>query len=398
MMPERAELWTDRPEIAFAVEMFNASQTRFHLEVAYVEDIPSRLISNQGSPTLVVGEGLLSSQLDGRFIPLDDAFGEYLLRRESFYETLLAAGMRDGEQRLLPVSFNLPLIAFVADESVIPSDPSSIGLPELRDKAAGFADNPKLRGGKDPSKKGFSLRFQDELMYQIAVANGAGFREGSPLDWERSPLDRVAEDAVAIAESDNGGIEAEDAFQFRFLAGPPSKWILDGRVRFAYLTSSELFRLPEDRRSTLDFRWLAGDAGIPILDDIVFAGIAVNGQGKEIAREFLVWLFRPETQFALLERLREYKALDRSFGFIGGFSAVREVNEVAMVRLYPGLSGKTPPAPLLIAPRALPVAWFRIKQEALLPSIRAAAAKAESEPATETLRRAIGDWLKVSSE
>jgi hypothetical protein len=396
--PDHATIWTDRPELAFAVSIYNSIQTRFHVDVEYVEDLGARFRKGGVLPALALGSGLRSPTLEPYFMPLDDVFGEYLLRADRFYDMLLHAGQAKGGQLLLPVAFNLPLVAFVSSDSFRPSEDFVIGVPELREAAADFSVNPKKKGARDTTKTGFSPRFQPDFLLVLAEAEGGNFREWFPVDWNKEAVDRAIGLAVECTDQDNGGLAAEDAFSFRYLAGPPSKWLLDGRVKFAYLGSADFFRLPESRLATLDFRWLTGSAGIPILDDVAWVGLCAKAPGTDIARDFLVWLMRPETQFALLERFREYGTYANMFGFLGGFSALRDVNERGFSRHYPTLIAKSPPAERLLPPASLPAEWRRLKAEVLLPGLAKAAATRPYESATETLRRDLNEWLRVREE
>jgi hypothetical protein len=122
-----------------------------------------------------------------------------------------------------------------------------------------------------------------------------------------------------------------------------------------------------------------------VTEDILFVGIPRASRRKTQARQFLIWLFQPETQKRLLEAGRRQRL--GFFGIAGGFSGLKTVNEREFPQYYPRLLGHIPPEELLYTPSALPPAWQEIKSLVLLPWLReAAVSPAEGEELTARLQ------------
>jgi len=165
----------------------------------------------------------------------------------------------------------------------------------------------------------------------------------------------------------NGSSELEDDFQFKYLFSPPYRWLKDGRTLYAYMDSSELFLLSEEKRAELDFRWFAADGRVPVSDGSVYAGLVRGASGHAAAEAFLEWLLTPEAQRAILERSRDTRAADYGFGVIGGFSSIRSVNEGIFPGFYPDLVGHAPPEEKLTAPSPLPGDWPALQAGVIAP-------------------------------
>ena len=106
-----------------------------------------------------------------------------------------------------------------------------------------------------------------------------------------------------------------------------------------YLSDIASFaRLPEPKRELLDFRWLALEGGIPVLEGYSSFAIPVAGGNVAGARLFLSWIFQPEIQARLLDTAA-FKRL-RGFGLAGGFPVLREVSERILPRTHGFLIGR----------------------------------------------------------
>ncbi|MDP3178513.1 MAG: hypothetical protein Q8M76_11475, partial [Spirochaetaceae bacterium] len=117
-----AELWTDVPELALAVELFNASQPKHIVQIAWKADLSEAVKEAAKPPTLAIGRYLKSQGVRDRFQSLDYLFDELVVNQSAFYPGLLSLGMLEGRQLLLPVSFNLPAVIFPRGENRVAGD------------------------------------------------------------------------------------------------------------------------------------------------------------------------------------------------------------------------------------------------------------------------------------
>lgn len=386
-----AELRTDVPQMALYADAFNASQDRHWVHVIYDADLAAGLNAPGPKPALVIGRYLKSSSARGHFQSLDYLFSELVVNQSAFYGELLDLGNLDGRQLLLPVSFNLPLIMFDKKQEAQISNSFTLELAELEKLAV--ASNKETKGSW--TALGFGPRWSPEFLYNVVQLKGGSFREGAPLSWDASSLAQGIQYLREWTVRANGSAAREDEFQFKYLYLPPGKSVQEGRIAFAAMDSSEFFVIPEERRASLSFRWLAGDGKLPISDGIVYAGICRRSSGKQAAEAFLKWFYSEDTQKTILDDARRFRSSELSFGIAGGFSAVRQVNEKLFPLYYPSLLGRLPPARSLSAPAILPSSWPAMKAQIVLPFLVAATGPDGS--GTDTLAARIQSWLKRQS-
>ncbi len=384
-------IWTDVPEVALYAELFNQEQNRWRVEVIWKADLPREIMDSKDPPDLAIGARLHASVVRDRFRPLNYLFGELALDRTAFYPSLLAFGETDGEQSLLPLSFNLPAIIFRKDSGAVAKDVSVLGLGDLVAPAEAFD---KVQGS-GYSRMGFSPRWNSDFLVIAANAAGAAFREGKPLSWSepglRQAIDRIRTWGGAAAPT----ATAADDFQFKYLFTPEYNWIAEGRALFASMDSSKLFLVPEEKSAVLDYRWYAEGDSIPVLSDLVLVGIPKSRGSTRGAEAFIGWLFNPAKQQAVLEAARRTRALEGSFGIAGGFSTLRSVTEKVFPLYWSNLTGHIPPEEMIRTPETLPPEWPSLKTEVLGPWLKDALSlpAGQVNPASG-LSAKLADWLK----
>jgi ABC-type glycerol-3-phosphate transport system substrate-binding protein len=357
-------LYTNRQEIASYAETFNAVQNGHRLEIHYREN-PSRAASSEDeSPDLVITENIAGRSSLGRFRSLNKLFDRKRIPREAFYSSLLSMGQKDKQQVLVPISFDLPVLMF---DTRVPGEEAAAFLLNLDTvQELGEKFNTTSSDGSF-TVMGFGPRWNPEFLLQAVSLLGADFTEGSDsvLAWNDRALRGAVDYLRAWSKDRNGGPAAEAAYQEKYLYDPPYRQISLGRAKFAYSTVTEFFLLPENRRLSLDFRWLAHKNKILALDRILFAGIPVRGKNPRGAEAFLRWLLDGETQKKLLESSRA--KMTHVFGIASGLSSLKAVNENEFPRFYPHLSGHIPPEDSLSFPPPAPDAWGTLKHQVVIP-------------------------------
>jgi ABC-type glycerol-3-phosphate transport system substrate-binding protein len=386
-------IWTDTPEMALYAELFNAAQGRYRIEVRYKDNLAEAIRTSRAAPDLAVGRYLKSAGVRDRFQGLDYLFGELTINQAAFYPGLLAQGSLSGRQILLPVSYDLPALIFVGGGAANPKGKLLLGMEDLAAESAAF--NQTTSGSF--TRMGFSPRWDPDFLVIAAQAMGAGFREGRPLAWSESGLDAALDRLRTWTATVNGSATLEDDFQFKYLYTPAYNYIIEGRVLYAYMSASNFFLVPEDKRSALDFRWFSEGSLVPPVPDIVFAAIPRAARDKPAAEAFLKWFFRDENQKAMLESARKTRSIEGSFGVAGGFSAVRSVTERVFPHYYPALVGHLPPADAISMPGALPDDWPEIENAVLSPwLLEATGRRAGTGPRPgEELAARLAAWAKA---
>ncbi|MCL2479465.1 MAG: hypothetical protein FWF22_08180, partial [Treponema sp.] len=326
------------------------------------------------------------------FRPLDDLFPGDSAEWSSFYPRLLALGKIDGRQYLLPVSFNIHAMVFSSSQNHIMPNPFTIDMEEIME--LGKAYNVETNGVY--TRMGFTPSWNDEFLFLAATLFNAGFRESSPIAWDPAALERSMVWIQKWITEANTSQQAEDDFLFKYCYDPPAKLVSSGRILFAFMDSSELFTLPEERRVNMDFRWIEENDTINLDEGAVYYGIHKKTKAVNAALAFTRWFFNTDTQRLLLEASNSKRFLETSFGIGGGFSAMRPVTEQIFPLFYPSLLGRMPPESFLTPPAILPQNWMEIKDKVILPYMRDRIRSASTDEIT-SLERRITDWSRINS-
>jgi hypothetical protein len=404
---EIAAVWTDVPELAIAAELFNSRGGPAAVRVAWKRDLAESVLAlkateSKAAPALLVGRRLGGAELRDRLSSVD-----FLLKRESdrdsFYPQLLAGGVIGGKRVLLPLSFNLPAIAFLRG-SPAAGDGFTLSLEDIAAPSAAYR---RPEGGSG-ARMGFSPRWDARFFLAALDSGGARFggvyrevdspgRSRAELGWDPQGLTAALTELGLWSARVNGSAALEDDFRFKHLFSPPYRWLKEGKTLYAHMDSSELFLVSEEKRAELDFRWYSSDGRVPISEGAVYAGLVRRSSGSAAAQAFLRWLLTPEAQRAVLERSRESSASNYSFGVAGGFSSIRSVNEGVFPSFYPALVGHAPPADKLAEPARLPLDWPSLKTAVLIPWALEASSRApgasRGNPGDELAAR-IADYRK----
>jgi ABC-type glycerol-3-phosphate transport system substrate-binding protein len=386
-----AILWSDRSEFAFYGEYFNAAQDQYKIETRYY-DFPSQKLKESGAnPDILAGSWLKSVSVRAFFRPLDKLYKENALFQHNFYPRLLSLGNVDGKQYLLPVSFNAPMVIFARDKGGQISSPFTIGFNEMKKLGENF--NAESRGVY--TKMGFSPSWDDNFLFLTAVLYKASFREADPLAWDSPALDQAMSFAYDWICEANTNIQAVDDFTFKYFYNPPAKLALSGRILFTCMDSGSFFTLAEDQQNNLDFRWLAEEDIIPLTEGAAYIALTKKSKAPKAAEAFLRWFFDADTQRSLLEKSRQNRLSETSFGICGGFSAMRPVTEQVFPQFYQGLLGHMPPAEFLSPSNVLPINWMALKERVILPYLHDRVRHPGQED-VYPLERCLADWLRIN--
>ncbi|MCL2763497.1 MAG: hypothetical protein FWD36_09915 [Treponema sp.] len=393
-----AILWTDRPEFALYSELFNTSQDRYKIETYYYDSPAEKLKDNNARPPdIVAASWLRSASTRVFFKPLDRQFKGNTLHQNDFYPRILAMGNIDGKQYLLPVSFNAPMVIFAGDMGRQLSNPFTIGFNEM--KTLGKAYNTQTNGIY--TRMGFSPSWDDNFLFITTTLFNVSFRETAshggeiPIIWDSVALNRAMLFAHEWIREANTSIQAVEDFSFKYFYIPPAKLALSGRVLFTCMDSRRFFTLAEEQQTHLDFRWLAENNVIPLSEGSVYFGLTKKGKSPKAAEAFLRWFFNADTQRYLLDRSRQNRISETSFGIGGGFSAMRPVTEQIFPQFYQGLLGHMPPGDFLSPANILPSNWITLKERVILPYLHDQAKHPNQNEAGRLEQRLI-DWQRVN--
>ena len=393
-------IWTDRAEFASYVEQFNNGQDALKdgtkAIVVYKERLSEALSAGKADvrPDLVVGAFLTSSGLGRQLSGLSSLFGGLLreggIRRDDFYRPLLDA----GAGKLIPVSFNLPMVIFSSKNAAFVSQDRMLTPDEIRDDAARF--NARSENGAY-TRMGFAPSWNRDFLYLLAKMNGADFAQGgNGLVWNDRALAETADYLTDWTLGQNTGSSSEDDFSFKYLYTPNYKQVSSGRCLFAYSDSDDFFRRSQDQIADIDFRWICSggaDTRIFVDDGIVALALHKKSANKANAKKFIAWFFSKDTQKSLLERSARMNLGVRSFGICGGFSAMKGVNDEFFPVHYKNLLGNLPAEELLASPRPVPERWMSLKERVILPYL-AEKSKTDAGADVKSMEERLDIWRK----
>jgi hypothetical protein len=356
-VPVPVVIWTDRAEVAPIVESYNVSQDAHVAELHYVPELDHVLRLAEEPPDVAIAADM-SDEGTLRLFQSLDRFFSHTISHELFYAALLEGGMREEHQLLIPVAFNLPLVYF-STGLVNTGDHVFISADEVR--ALGAAINSS--SGDRWTRLGYSPRWEGGFAYQYARASGLTVTEGADgvPQWEFEGLLSFLNAASQWIDETNGGLEADVAFEERYLYAPQIELVREGRVGLGYERSDRFLGLSDERRVGLDFLWLGDGSSIHVLEDVVYAGIPHGARSRQGAEHFLSWLFQVETQVEVIN-----STIAKRSGFLGiagGFSSLWPVNERYLEQFFPELQGKIVTAEYLSFPVDVPRHWDELLDE-----------------------------------
>lgn len=380
-------LWTNEAEIAAYIEQYNAQQEEYRIEVEYKPAPAEALRKGSEHPDMIICERIVSREVFELLNPLDSLFEKELLDPSLFYPGFFELGTgEEGEHYLLPVSFSIPAMMFKPSNMEGPLDNFFISFREIREQSSTFD---KREEDGEITHLGFSPDWDIDFLYLTTVLFGTNYRETSAgeLAWNNSKLTEsihFIRDWIGTTDEEKAAV---NQFNDKYMYDPDYKLINNDRILCSYTDIKDYLLIPQEKRTNLDFRWIAKENQIHVSDDLLFFGIPKKGRSKKVVESFVVWFFNESTQRKLMETALLKRM--RSFGIAKGFSAIPEVNERHFQRYYPDLIGHIPTQQYLRFPTPLPLDWPEIKEEVLKPWLQ----QTVHRPETESFGERLNTWL-----
>ncbi len=356
-------LWTNQAEIAAYIELYNAQQEEYRIEVEYKDSPANDLLETNEHPDMIICERIVSRTTFDQLTPLGPFFEKELIDPSIFYPNFLKVGQEEEDLFLLPVSFTIPAVLYKPSNIEVPLDNFFVSFQKMREIGDAFDTKKEERF----TAIGFSPHWDINFMYLTTLLFGTDYRETSSgeLAWNNQKL----EESVAYIREWIGDTAEErravTEFTTKYMYDPDYKLINNDRVLFAYTTITDFLLIPQEKRTNLDFRWIARENRIQVMDDMLFFAIPKKGRRRKVVESFMVWFFNESTQRRLLETAQLTRM--GGFGIAEGFSSITEVNERHFQRYYPELSGHIPTQQYLRFPKPLPIDWPHIKNDVLKP-------------------------------
>jgi len=358
---------TDRKELASAAEIYNSANENVIVTIHNVSIIDDEVIENE-NPDLVIGSFLSSSEIIDLLRPSEAVF--------PVYEAL--SGPRDSKGRrfLTPLAFELPLIMGRKEIMSELPDTMLVQPEDLREAAAPYtAENNEGR----LIRLGFSPAWNPQSLTDLLALRAPGIFAAGMENFDEVLLGRIVEETRDWITESAGDTAADTAFDKRYRYIPDEYLIIDGRILFARTDFDYWATLPDTITGALDLRYLSGPRKIPVIS-VTSAGIPLKTSSPDAASAFIQWLMLPETQSLLMDRWKR-DGID-VFGFLGGLSSLKEVNESIIKNMIPE-------GHYLQVPESRPLRWSRIRDEVIIPWFQSTLSNTSTEP---TLTEAYRKW------
>ncbi len=375
-------LVTNRAEMAAYVDRFNSLQSDVKVEISYQEN-PAQAVVDGVNGDLVVGEWLAAQSVMDHLEGLGDVVKPGKIDPAWFYARLLAMGSRDNRPMLVPLSFNLPAIVYERQSQDLPAMLLQLDTLQAMSKAYNRTNKAGV-----VTNLGFSPSWNPDFLTLTSLLFGAHLRPGRnglPA-WDENGLRKTVDFTHQWLDGVNGGADVDATFSERNLVQPWYKLLSSGKTLFALASFTDLFALPEDERRDFDFRWLSQDGVIPVMDDVLFAGVLRTSHDKAGAKAFLQWFCSQPVQLSLLS-VNQSRRIG-VFGITDGFPAWKSIDEKDLPAKYPLLLGHIPMENLLVFPDTLPDNWVKVRDGVVAPWILDSA----SGKSADTLEKRLQDW------
>ena len=375
----RVVIWTSCSEFAQYIELFNKTHKDNRAILVYKDNSALSLppAKDELVPDIIVDSWLRNEAFNRSFCSLDYLFDNQILTSEIFYSQLLEAGRRKHVQYLLPVSFNLPAIIFSNENKDLVTDSYTLTMQQIREISSPFNQKNK---NDSYTRMGFTVLSNPDFTYLATKLNGVKFHEEKgQIVWDEAKLQQTANLLKEWIVTDNGSVQIEEDFAFKYLFMPNYRQVTSGRTLFAYTNSASLFKMLKEQNLDIDYRWIVQDKSIPISDSLMMMGIYKDCNNKVGATEFIRWFFQSESQREILERKESMGLETEMFGISGGFSSVRDVTEHILPVYYTHLLTNLPPSQMFSLPQILPPRWESYKSMVVEPYLHNAVSALEGE-------------------
>ena len=383
-----AVIWTNKVEIASYCEAFNTEQNKYKVIVEYKENPANEILNATDTPDIVISQRLKGKDTRVKFKPLN-----YLLKKKIdssyFYGQLLELGLIDGQQYLLPLSFNLPTIIFSLSNKHFVENNFTISFDEIKKISSSF--NTKRK--ETYTKMCFAPRWEANVLYIAMQGFDVSFEEGNmSFVWNDKALKNALNYLKDWTREVNEDSSKEDEFKFKYLYDVPYILINNGFCAFYYMSTEALFSLPKEKLQNIDFRYLEFNGKVPCNDDILYAGICSYAKNKDASEAFITWLYSLETQEKLLIKKETENLPSKDFGIAGGFSSLKPITEKVFPQYYPLLLPHLPQNGNLKTPLILPTNWESLKAEIIFPYLLEATATSRENKKEASLEEKLREW------
>lgn len=372
-------LWSDKPELADAVELYNMNGSEYRVIFQYKEDLVSSFFKEETKPDIIIGEDLSNSTVKNELIDLNEALKSGTGFADLLTTPLISGTERGEEYPLVPLSYSPLTIVYRKNSKRIEGNSIFLNINEILDLGIQF---------NEEKKRGYSPYWDENFLLAFLDLNGTSFREGKEnlLEWNREALESST-DFLGDWQIRNGGLESMDAFNSKYLYDNRIKLLKEGRILFSAYNLGDYMALSDSMIRILDFSYVSyGEKMHPGV--VVYGGINKKNRSLEQSALFMNWLLEKGNQELIISSA--IRNGTGSFGFLGGLSSFDDVNRGIITAYYPVLEGKIPFSSYLHSEPEKPVEYKKVQNELITRWLRD-----ERKGSAETLDVAFDKWRKL---
>jgi len=326
-----------------AVEEYNKTNPVNIITAEYRENAAASFYSKQNKSDLIIARELNSPAL----LELFESWDKELWQKKGIYKGFLKTGMQDGNLKILPFSFDLPVLIYEGRHSLNLQQKRFISLEELHNEVSRFS----RKKGANYSSVGFDPGF--DMLFPFSF-----FAPGT--EWISREHDYMLEE--------KGWQEYENFFESWRSLTSSSKWtafqnkygylhplnkLSQNKWLFMASTLSAYRTLPDYRKQELKILFPTADSLVRATENNTYIGLSSGSDNKEKSRKFINWLLSAENQKTLLSE-QNRQSMTGTF-LSGKLTSLSDVNEKTITEGKESI--RIPQQNQLIFPEAKPP-WF----------------------------------------
>jgi len=371
--PRVIKVYTDTPEFYSLAAQYQAEHPD---RIILIESDPnvSEVLSGNQSADLIISKDLNNPALYRYYRNLQEKDANYkqLDPKELVSFALI---QKAQEVPLVMLSYDLPVLVSLG--TTVKGDFFEQALFDFKDlKALGDA----VPAGAEIKNLSFSPQMNPDFLYQYFIYEEAQIRSnprGYP-EWDKVNLLKALDALKTWCTRIAGSPEKEQDFLEQYAYIPLPALLETERVKYGYMTASQFLELPSILVSKLTFKYLSLNQHISLAGTPLYAAIPLSASTPELANDLLNWMLQEDTQKKYLATLGE--ASQQSFGFLGGFSTNRLVNEKYLPSQEPYLSTLIPPEENIVPPANTPLKGAQYLAETFTAWLKSALISSDSDP------------------
>lgn len=343
--------------MAFFAEQFNSIQNKEKVLFLYYDDTRESLNQDQ-LPDLIVDYDIQDIHKKIHLSNLRFTIGS----KNQYYKELLNAGKVLNKQLLVPLSFNLPLLAYRHTPGYN-EFPLFLNIEDIPQHAITLNKSSRY----EYNAIGFSPLWDLEALYISHRLLGLQYFTKNetfyfpPISLTQSH--QMVSDWVGQFIPD---LYMEELFRDKYRNTPGEELLRKNLVKFFFYPSNKFFQTFKEVQKENLFSWFSFENQTPAIENFLLAAIPTKANNTRGAKKFLKWLLNAKTQKILIDK--KIQVGYESFGLCDGFSSIKSVNQNTISKVYPAFKlAPIPSEKQILFPKSVPIGYAQAKDQVIAP-------------------------------